>query len=285
MMSLDDGAADGEPDSHAVALRRVEGVEQPVHALTVDAHARVPDGHAHTIARLPFCSDQQLPRAILHVDHRVRGVAEQIQDDLLELDAIAGDRGEVVGELRLQHHPVSLKITRGQRNDLSRGVVQIHRFERELPLAEQRTQPRDHIRRAVAIANRPPRRFASAIEVWRIRTQHPQTRAGVGDDAESGWLTSWAIEAVNALTVVTRATWASSDRALFSASSATLLSVTSCRAPMNIGDPRPARPRGQRRAHASRCHAGSRFGMRKSTFSPFMARAIRIRTRQVVGVD
>ena len=44
---------------------------------------------------------------------------------------------------------------------------------------------------------------------------------------ESGWLTSWAIEAVNALRVVTRDTWASSERALFRASSATLLSVTS----------------------------------------------------------
>ena len=44
---------------------------------------------------------------------------------------------------------------------------------------------------------------------------------------ESGWLTSWAIEAVNVLRVVTRATWASSERALFRASSATMLSVTS----------------------------------------------------------
>ena len=31
---------------------------------------------------------------------------------------------------------------------------------------------------------------------------------------ESGWLISWAIEAVNAFSVVTRATWASSERAL-----------------------------------------------------------------------
>ena len=44
---------------------------------------------------------------------------------------------------------------------------------------------------------------------------------------ESGWLTSWAIEAVNALSVVTRATWASWERAMFKASSATMLSVTS----------------------------------------------------------
>ena len=93
VMSLDDGAADGEPDAHAVALRRVEGVEQLVHALAVEAHAGIPHAQAHTIAVVPFGSDQQLPRAIVHVGHRVGGVAEQVQDDLLELDAIAGDGG------------------------------------------------------------------------------------------------------------------------------------------------------------------------------------------------
>ena len=101
MMPLDDGAADGESDTHAVALRRVEGVKQLVHALAVEARASIPHGHAHTIAVLPFGSDQQLPRAIVHANHRVRGVAEQVQDDLLELDAIAGDVREIVGELRL----------------------------------------------------------------------------------------------------------------------------------------------------------------------------------------
>ena len=92
MMPLDDGAADGEPDAHAVALRRVEGIEQLVHALAVDAHAGIPHAHAHTIAVLPFGSDQQLPRPIVDANHRVRGVAEQVENDLLELDAIASDR-------------------------------------------------------------------------------------------------------------------------------------------------------------------------------------------------
>jgi len=138
-MSFDDGAADGQPDTHAVAFRGVEGVEQLVHALGVDAHAGIPHAHTHTIAVLPFGSDQQLPRAIVHANHRVRGVAEQVQDDLLELDPIAGDRREIVGELRLKNDPVSLKVIHRQRNDFSRGLVQIHRLECEFLLPEQRT--------------------------------------------------------------------------------------------------------------------------------------------------
>ena len=72
----------------------------------------------------------------MHADHRVGGVAEQVQDDLLELDTIAGDGREIVGELRLKNYAVSLKLTQRQRNDLSRRLVQIQRLERELLLAE-----------------------------------------------------------------------------------------------------------------------------------------------------
>ena len=90
---------------------------------------------------------------------------------------------EIVGELRLKNDPVSLKVAQRQRNDLSRGLVQIQRLERELLLAEQRTQPRDHLRGAVAIANRPPRRLTRTVDVRRIGIEHPQARTGVGDDA------------------------------------------------------------------------------------------------------
>ena len=61
---------------------------------------------------------------------------------------------------------------------------------------------------------------------WSRFSQRRQASALVMT-AAMGWLISWAIEAVNALSVVTRAIWASSERALLRASSATLLSVTS----------------------------------------------------------
>ena len=119
----------------------------------------------------------------MHVNHRVGGVSEQVEDDLLELDAIADDGREILGELQLKSDPVSLKVTQRQRDDFPRDLVQIQQFERELLLAEQRTQSCDHIRRAVAIANGPPRGFARAVDVRRIGIQHPKARTGVSDDA------------------------------------------------------------------------------------------------------
>ena len=51
---------------------------------------------------LPWFLDHQAARSIVHVGHRVRGVADQVQDDLLELHTIADDGREVVGEIRLK---------------------------------------------------------------------------------------------------------------------------------------------------------------------------------------
>ena len=98
--------------------------------LRVEAHPRILHGQAHTIVFVSFGSDHQLPRTIVDAAHRVRGVAEQVQDDLLKLDAIAGDGREVVGEFRPQNHPVSLKFAQRQRNHLPRRLVQVHRFGR-----------------------------------------------------------------------------------------------------------------------------------------------------------
>src|SRR5262245_8658473 len=183
MMSLDDGATNGEPDTHAVGFRCVEGVEQLVHVVGVDAHAGIPHAHADTAAVLPFGSDQQLPRAIVHVNHRIGGIAEEVQDDLLELDPIAGDGREILGEFQLKNDAVSLQVAQRQCHDLPRDLVQVYRFDRRFLLGEQGTHSRNHIRGTVAIADRPPCGFARARYVRRVRGEHPQTGTRVGDDA------------------------------------------------------------------------------------------------------
>ena len=78
------------------------------------AHSRAHD------RRPPVRFDQQLPRAIVETKHCVRCIAEQVQDDLLELDPVSSDDREIFGEVRLKDYPVPLKITQRQRNHLPR---------------------------------------------------------------------------------------------------------------------------------------------------------------------
>ena len=56
-MILDNRAADGQAHSHSVSLGGVEGVEEPLHFLLGDAHARILYRRANTIAFAPVGSD------------------------------------------------------------------------------------------------------------------------------------------------------------------------------------------------------------------------------------
>ncbi len=109
-MSLNDLAADRQSDTHTVALGRVKGIEQPLKVLRIDAGPGILHAQTHAIVCFPARSDQQAPRAVVNTSHGVGSIAEQIQDDLLELDTISGDGRKFYGEFRLQDHPTPLKI-------------------------------------------------------------------------------------------------------------------------------------------------------------------------------
>jgi hypothetical protein len=82
---------------------------------------------------------------------------------------------------------MALKVVRRKTDDLPGDVVQIQGFERELPLGKQRTQVRNHIGGAVRVFDRAPDGLACPVDAGRGAIQHPEARAGVGDDARR-WL-------------------------------------------------------------------------------------------------
>src|SRR5512132_945407 len=110
MMPLDDRAADRQPNTHAAALGCVEGVEYSLQIRRIDADPGILHAQTHTIVSFSPGFDQQMPRAVVHALHRVGGIAEKVQDDLLELDTIAGDGRQVISKFRPQDYPISLKI-------------------------------------------------------------------------------------------------------------------------------------------------------------------------------
>src|SRR3984893_10710999 len=114
-MLFDDGTADGQSDAHTTALCGEEGLKELVHDVGLQANADIPHRQAHTVAFVTFGSDEELPRTIVHADHRVSSIAEQVQDDLLKLDTIGGDERKIVGELRSEHEAVYLKLVHRRR--------------------------------------------------------------------------------------------------------------------------------------------------------------------------
>ena len=183
MMSLDNGLADMQPDSHSIALGCIKGLEEFVRDFRCKAESRIFHAKAHPVRTLLFGSDEQLPRAIIHRAHRIGSIADQIKNHLLQLDTIARNERKTIGELRSQDHTIPLKIAQRQCNDFSGCLIQIQWLRRKFLFAIQGAQSRDHIPGTVAIANGPHRCFACTINIRRISIQPPKTNTRVGDEA------------------------------------------------------------------------------------------------------
>src|SRR5262249_10805213 len=91
-MGFDDGAANGQAQAHSIFLRRVEGVEDPRGEL--NAAAAIADLGPDHIPR-PAHADPQRPVAHGRV-HRIHAIADEIDENLLDLHAIEGEGREIV---------------------------------------------------------------------------------------------------------------------------------------------------------------------------------------------
>jgi hypothetical protein len=119
----------------------------------------------------------------MHAAHGLSSVPEQVENDLLQLNPVAGNQGELLLELCLQHDPASLQLTQRQGEHLPAGLIQVYRFGRWILLAEEPAQPGDHVGGSVSITNRPASRFPSPLDVGGIGGQHSEAGTGIGDDA------------------------------------------------------------------------------------------------------
>ena len=90
-MRLHDGARDRQAHSHALGLGGVEWVEDRSQLFLRNARAAIVHGQLGEPigAGSPNKHNAVFVRSLLH---RVHGVDDQVQDDLLELDVIAMDR-------------------------------------------------------------------------------------------------------------------------------------------------------------------------------------------------
>ena len=109
-MSLDDRAADRQPNTHTAALGGIEGFEQLFEILRTDTDARILHAETHMIIGLSAGSDQELPGAVFDTNHRLGSIAKQVERDLLQLDTVSHDGGDILGEFQTQNYPISLKI-------------------------------------------------------------------------------------------------------------------------------------------------------------------------------
>jgi len=94
-MGLDDRPAHRKPDSHSFRLRRVERFKESIGACGSKADSGILDCHADVLVDL-FRANQQPSWPVLDVTSRVRSVADEVENALLELDAVTLDNRQVI---------------------------------------------------------------------------------------------------------------------------------------------------------------------------------------------
>src|SRR5262250_137861 len=94
-MSLDDGAAYRQPHPCPTGLRGVEGVEDSIEMRWINAWPGIAYGHEGVCLAL-LGADHQLSCSHLGCAHCFSCVQNQVQQDLLQLNAIPKDRRQSI---------------------------------------------------------------------------------------------------------------------------------------------------------------------------------------------
>src|SRR3954471_8268927 len=87
LMGLDDRTADREAHSHAAGFRGVERVEDPLHVFGANPAPRVGDCNEYAAVALELGADGE-HAGVVHGGHGLHGIRDQVEEHLLELDAI-----------------------------------------------------------------------------------------------------------------------------------------------------------------------------------------------------
>src|SRR6185503_4160798 len=82
-----------------------------------------------------------------------------------------------------QDHTVALEFSTRQGDHFASRLIKIDQLAGPILLAKERTQSRNHVSRAMSIANGAARGFTRAVDVWRISVQHTHARTRVRDNA------------------------------------------------------------------------------------------------------
>jgi hypothetical protein len=124
-VSLDDRPANGQAHPQALRLGRVEGLEQAVRTLWVQPRTGIAHGDEHAARGTRLSADPQLPRPLVDASHGFDRVEDQVQDHLLQLDAVAVHGRQAPRELGLQRDALPQHFAPGQGDDVEGGLVEV----------------------------------------------------------------------------------------------------------------------------------------------------------------
>src|SRR6266478_4481155 len=143
-VGFDDRAGDRESDAHPRGLRGVERLEHVLGGLSVEPLAGVLhiDDDLGSLERAR--TDRYLPVAFAS-DQGFQSVLDQVQDDLLDLDAVGQHGRQVLRQSRVERNVLLLCFAPHQRDDSENDLVQVEELFLRCDLLDQPPNAADDV--------------------------------------------------------------------------------------------------------------------------------------------
>ena len=126
-------------------------------------------------------ADQQISRSLADAAHCLDGVDDEVQDHLLQLDAIAVNERQTVRELRPHRNAVLHRFAAGELNHFADRRVEVHAVLLGRRLPHEGTDAGDNVAGSLAGLNDTIERLPHLLEIRRPSLQPAQSGLGVGD--------------------------------------------------------------------------------------------------------
>ena len=150
-MALDDHPANGKSQSHAVGFCRDECIEDICQPRGIDSRPAIldlDDNRAVAVAPRP---QLQQAATVLESVHGLDGVADQIDENLLQLTAVAHDQRQFGLKLGPRRNIVNLQLLAERVEDANSQRIHIDRLVGLVGLAEQGANIVEHLAGAMGV--------------------------------------------------------------------------------------------------------------------------------------
>ena len=178
------GAADCKAHSHTALLAREERLEDAVGL--GDPFAVVADLNQDHFVPVPVGADHEWFRQPVIRSHRVDAIADQIDQNLLHLDTIGGNRRQSRVEIGLDNDALGIDQVHQQPVHLVNNFIEVGHRPGQGRLPEQGPYPANHVRRVHGAPHDPLCGASGHVEIWRFRRQAALADLAVGNDGGQG---------------------------------------------------------------------------------------------------
>ena len=178
-MRFDDRPTDRQSHSHALQFCREERLEDVVNVFRINALSRVFYRHPYPVRIMNCRFHPQDSRTSRYRIHSFGGIPDQVQDDLLQLAALAKHQRKRAGQLDLDTDSLRLQLLAHKREDILNNNIE---FDRRFFLAvflEHRSNASDYLTSTVTGTDNIAHSRARLVEIGRLVRKPSYARIGI----------------------------------------------------------------------------------------------------------